>query len=394
MHIPDGFIDAPVSAAAGVIAVVGIGVALKRSSRELDERTAPMAGLVAVFIFAVQMLNFPIGAGTSGHLLGGALAAILVGPWTGALAVSVVILIQALMFADGGLSATGLNIINMAFVTVAVAWPVFRITAKALPRRRPVWMGAAFLAAFLSVPASALAFVVEYAIGGTGTFSVGTVLAAMVGVHAVIGIGEGVITALTVGAVLAVRPDLVRGVRDLLPDPSCGPRRRLPEEARMRRNVWILIGVGIGVSLLLAGVVSYYASSHPDGLEAVANDIGFGESARDSAIADSPLSDYQVTGIADERIAGGLAGIIGVLVTAALAFGLFLWLGRRGRASSLDGPGSEDGPGSGEGHGPGDGPGHGDRVTTDAASGRDAASRRDSASGAASDAASDPMLGG
>lgn len=223
MHIPDGFIDAPVSAAAGVIAVAGIAVALKRSTKELDERTAPMAGLVAVFIFAVQMLNFPIAAGTSGHVLGGALAAILVGPWTGALAVSVVILIQALMFADGGLSATGLNIINMAFVTVAVAWPVFRLTAKALPRRRPVWMGAAFLAAFLSVPASALAFVVEYAIGGTGTFDSWTVLLAMVVTHIAIGVGEALITMLTVGAVLAVRPDLVLGVRDLLPKPELRP---------------------------------------------------------------------------------------------------------------------------------------------------------------------------
>jgi cobalamin biosynthesis protein CbiM len=223
MHVPDGFINAPVSAAAGAVAVVGIGVALRRSSRELDDRTAPMAGLVAVFIFAVQMLNFPVAAGTSGHLLGGALAAILVGPWTGALAVSVVVIVQALMFADGGLSALGLNLINMAFVTVAVAWPVFRILARSLPRRRPAWLAATFAAAFLSVPASALAFTLEYALGGTGTFSDGSVLLAMVGTHILIGIGEGIITALTVGAVLAVRPDLVLGVRDLLPKPELRP---------------------------------------------------------------------------------------------------------------------------------------------------------------------------
>jgi len=223
MHIPDGFINAPVSAAAGVVAVVGIGVALRRSSRELDDRTAPMAGLVAVFIFAVQMLNFPVAAGTSGHLLGGALAAILVGPWTGALAVSVVIIVQAIMFADGGLSALGLNLVNMALVTVAVAWPVFRILARSLPRRRTAWLAATFTAAFLSVPASALAFTLEYALGGTGTFSDGSVLLAMVGTHILIGIGEGIITALTVGAVLAVRPDLVLGVRDLLPKPELRP---------------------------------------------------------------------------------------------------------------------------------------------------------------------------
>jgi cobalt/nickel transport system permease protein len=223
MHIPDGFIDAPMSAAAAVVAVGGIAVCLRRSSRELDDRTAPMAGLVAVYIFAVQMLNFPVAAGTSGHLLGGALAAILVGPYTGALAVSVVIIVQALMFADGGLSALGLNIINMAFVTVAVAWPVFRLLVKALPRARAAWMGAAFVAALLSVPASALAFTLEYALGGTGTYALSTVLAAMVGTHVLIGLGEALITALTVGAVLAVRPDLVLGVRDRLPKPELRP---------------------------------------------------------------------------------------------------------------------------------------------------------------------------
>jgi cobalt/nickel transport system permease protein len=223
MHVPDGFINAPVSAAVGVLAVGGIAVALRQSRRELDDRTAPMAGLVAVFIFAVQMLNFPVGAGTSGHLMGGALAAILVGPWTGALAVSVVVIIQALMFADGGLSALGLNVVNIAFVTVLVAWPVFRLLARALPRKRGAWIAAAFTAAFLSVPASALAFSLEYAIGGNATFAPGTVLAAMVGTHVVIGLGEGLITALTVGAVMAVRPDLVLGIRDLLPKPELRP---------------------------------------------------------------------------------------------------------------------------------------------------------------------------
>ena len=219
MHIPDGFIDVPVAAAAGVIAVVGIGVCLRRASSDLDDRTAPMAGLVAVYIFAVQMLNFPVAAGTSGHLLGGALAAILVGPYTGALAVSVVLSVQALMFADGGLTALGLNITNMAFVTVAVAWPVFRLLARTLPRRRPAWTASAFAAALLAVPAAALAFTAEYALGGAGTFTVGSVLTAMVGTHVLIGVGEAAITALTVGAVLAVRPDLVYGVRDLLPAP-------------------------------------------------------------------------------------------------------------------------------------------------------------------------------
>lgn len=219
MHIPDGFIDAPTSVAAAVIAAGGLGVCLRRASRDLDDRTAPMAGLVAVFIFAGQMLNFPVAAGTSGHLIGAALAAILVGPYTGALAVSVVLIVQALMFADGGLSALGLNIINMALVPVAVAWPTFRLIARSLPRTRGVWLAAAFVAGLMSVLGAATAFTIEYAIGGTGTFATGTVLAAMLGTHLLIGIGEGLITALIVGAVLATRPDLVAGVRDLLPRP-------------------------------------------------------------------------------------------------------------------------------------------------------------------------------
>lgn len=223
MHMPDGFVSAPVSAAVGVVAIAGIGIALKGASKELDDRTAPMAGLVAVFVFAAQMLNFPVAAGTSGHLLGGALAAILIGPFTGVLAVSIVLMVQALLFADGGLTALGLNIVNMAFVTVLVAWPTFRLLARVLPRTRRSWIVAAFIAAFLSVPLSAVAFTVEYAIGGAGTYSVSTVLAAMVGTHVLIGIGEGLITALTVGAVLAARPDLVRGVRDLLPKPELRP---------------------------------------------------------------------------------------------------------------------------------------------------------------------------
>ena len=223
MHIPDGFIDAPVAAAAGLVAVAGIGLCLKRAGRELDDRSAPMAGLVAVYIFAVQMLNFPVAAGTSGHLLGGALAAILVGPWTGALAVSVVLIVQALFLADGGLTALGLNIVNMAFVTVVVAWPVFRGLVRVLPKRRSMWTGSAFVAGLLAVPAAALAFTAEYALGGVGTFSVQTVLVAMVGTHVLIGLGEALITALTVGAVLAARPDLVFGVRDLLPAPVLRP---------------------------------------------------------------------------------------------------------------------------------------------------------------------------
>ena len=232
--MPDGFMDAPASIGAGVVAAVGVGICLRGARRQLDERAAPLAGLAAAFIFAVQMLNFPVAAGTSGHLLGGALAAILIGPYAGALAVTTVLIVQALLFADGGLTALGFNIINMAFVTALVGWFAFRGLARLRSRSRTWIAVAAGLAAFFSVPAAAIAFTLEYAVGGTATFSVGQVFASMVGVHALIGIGEGIITALTVGAVLATRPDLVYGARGRLPQltiripatsrPVAGPR--------------------------------------------------------------------------------------------------------------------------------------------------------------------------
>jgi cobalt/nickel transport system permease protein len=215
VHIPDGFINAPTSLAAGAVAAGGVGVSLRRAAQTLQEKQAPLAGLVAAYIFAVQMLNFPVAAGTSGHLLGGALAAVLVGPWAGALCVSVVLLVQGLLFADGGLSALGLNIFNMALVTAWGGYAVFLLLRRALPATKTSVTVSAGVAAGISVVLASLAFVVEYAIGGNGGASVGTVFAAMVGVHTLIGIGEGIITALTVGVVLGVRPDLVYGAADL-----------------------------------------------------------------------------------------------------------------------------------------------------------------------------------
>jgi cobalt/nickel transport system permease protein len=215
VHISDGFINAPTSLAAGAVAAGGVGVSLRRAAETLQEKQAPLAGLVAAYIFAVQMLNFPVAAGTSGHLLGGALAAILVGPWAGALCVSVVLLVQGLLFADGGLSALGLNIVNMALVTAWGGYAVFLLLRRALPAAKTSVTVSAGVAAGISVVLASLAFVVEYAIGGNGGASVGTVFAAMVGVHTLIGIGEGIITALTVGVVLGVRPDLVFGAADL-----------------------------------------------------------------------------------------------------------------------------------------------------------------------------------
>ncbi|MFF8781816.1 energy-coupling factor ABC transporter permease [Streptomyces sp. NPDC005047] len=344
MHVPDGFINAPTSAVTGVVAAGAIAVSLRGARRELDERTAPLAGLVAAFIFAVQMLNFPVAAGTSGHLLGGALAAILVGPFTGVLCVSVVLLMQGILFADGGLTALGVNITDMAIVTTVVAYALFRGLVKVLPRTRRSVTVASFVAALVSVPAAALAFTLLYWIGGTTDIAIGKVATAMVGVHVLIGIGEAAITALTVGAVIAVRPDLVYGARGLqqrlklrvngelvdAPDtPGAGPAPApAPAAARSHRKLWI---TGLVTSLVLAGFVSFYASANPDGLEKVAADKGIDEKAEEHANADSPLADYGVEDIANARVSGGLAGVIGVGVTVVAGSAVF-WTVRRRRS--------------------------------------------------------------
>ncbi len=215
MHVPDGFIDVPVSLAAGAVAATGIAVSLRGARRELDDRAAPMAGLVAAFVFAAQMINFPVAAGTSGHLLGGVLAAVLVGPYTGSLCIAVVLLVQALFFADGGLTALGVNVTDMAIIGLGVGYLVFLLLVKVLPSTRAGLVAASGLAAFVSVPAAAAGFTGFYAIGATSAIPTSTVLGAMVGVHLLIGVGEGLITAATVASVVATRPDLVRGARHL-----------------------------------------------------------------------------------------------------------------------------------------------------------------------------------
>jgi cobalamin biosynthesis protein CbiM len=211
MHIPDGFIDIPTSAAFAGASALAVAGAVKGARKQLSEQSAPLAGLTAVFIFAVQMLNFPVAAGTSGHLIGAALAMVLVGPYAATLALVVVLIIQAFLFADGGLTALGLSIFNMAVISVWVSFGVFMLLKKIFPKTKSWLVIATFVSALISVPAAAIGFVIQYAIGANATFSVGTVLNAMVGTHILIGIGEAIITALTVSAVLASRSDLVFG---------------------------------------------------------------------------------------------------------------------------------------------------------------------------------------
>jgi cobalt/nickel transport system permease protein len=215
VHVPDGFLDAPTSLTTGVVAAAGVAVALRKARTELDDRTAPMAGLVAAFVFAGQMMNFPVGAGTSGHLLGAALAAVLVGPWTGALCISVVLIVQALFMADGGITALGTNITLMALCGTFAGYAVFRGLRWLLPHRLAAVAPAAAVAAFVSVPLVAAVFTLLFAVGGTAPVQTGDVLVAMIGWHTLIGVGEGLATGLVVAAVLASRPDLVHGARGL-----------------------------------------------------------------------------------------------------------------------------------------------------------------------------------
>ncbi|MFE4610070.1 energy-coupling factor ABC transporter permease [Streptomyces niveus] len=346
MHVPDGMINLPVSAAAGVVAAGAVAVSLRGARRELGsgplaeghgaERTAPLAGLVAAFVFAVQMLNFPVAAGTSGHLLGGALAAILVGPCTGVLCIAVVLLMQGILFADGGLTALGVNITVMGVVTVIVSYGIFRGLLWILPRKRRSVTVSAFVAALVSVPAAAAAFTLLYAIGGTTHIPVGKVLTAMVGVHVLIGIGEAAITALTVGAVIAVRPDLVHGARGLAAPLKLRVGGELvdapapaPVAAAGSRSPRGLLAAGLGTALLLAGVVSFYASASPDGLEKVAADKGIDRKVEEHAAADSPLADYGIEDISNTRLSGGLAGMIGVGATVVVGSGIFYVVHRR-----------------------------------------------------------------
>jgi cobalt/nickel transport system permease protein len=222
VHIPDGFLDGPTSLGAAGVAVAGLGVSVRKAADALDDRRAPLAGLVAAFVFAVQMLNFPVASGTSGHLLGAVLAAVLVGPWAAVICIAVVLVVQAL-FADGGVTALGLNVLNMGLVAGLGGYATFLLARRVLPRTKRGVVLASAVAAGLSVVLASLAFVAEYALGGTVDLSLGAVLGAMVGVHVLIGIGEAVITAMTVSAVLAVRPDLVHGAADLLPVPEVWP---------------------------------------------------------------------------------------------------------------------------------------------------------------------------
>lgn len=313
MHAPDGFLEPAVAAVTAVISVVILAVSLRAARTELGDRQVPLAGITAAFVFAAQMFNFPVASGTSGHLLGGALAAILLGPHVGTIVVSVVVVVQALLFADGGISALGYNVLNMAIVPAFGGWALYRLIRRVLPATSSGVIAATGLAAAASVVLSSMAFSIEWLFGASAPVPFDTVFTAMVGVHVLIGIGEGVLSALMVSAVLATRPDLVTGAADL--DLEAVADRR-PVGARA-----FLIG-GALVAVFFAAVVSQFAVDDPDGLERVAIDEGFESSAQEHAIADSIFADYATSGIGNESVSLAVAGLAGVALCLLVGYGI------------------------------------------------------------------------
>jgi len=310
LHIPDGFLSVTVSLICWAIAVAGVALALWRSRETLGQRQVPLMGVLAAFIFAAQMLNFTVAGGTSGHLIGGALAAILLGPWVAVLTMTTVVAVQALLFQDGGLLALGANVTNMAIVSSLVAYGVYRgVQLLAGGRRWGVLVGG-FASAWVSVVISAVATAVQLAFSGTSP--VGIALPAMALVHMLIGVGEGLITAAALGLVSAVRPDLVEA-------------RRAPASGAFR---WI--GAGLVVALLLT-LISPLASPYPDGLERVAQNLGFIDTAQDAPYEVAP--DYSVPGISNDALATIAAGVAGTIVVFGAAVGLAALFRRRESAA-------------------------------------------------------------
>ena len=327
MHVPDGFLNLPTSAATAVVSASAVTLAVRRSSKELQQSGAPLAGLTAVFVFAAQMINFPVGAGTSGHLLGGTLAAVLVGPWTALLVMTVVLGVQGLFFADGGLTALGTNILLMGIVPIVVGYTIARVLTRVAPPRRGFVAAAAGIGALVSVPTAALAFSFLFSAGGSVGIPIGKLVAAMVGWHTIIGVGEALITAAVVSAVLATRPDLVHLARERgLTRLTVGAApAAVPASSTSKRRWWV---AAVTLPVLIAGGLSMFASSHPDGLEYVGGLLGFEDAGKDSATAGSVLADYGISGW-DSPWATGVAGIIGLALVAGLAFFATAMIARR-----------------------------------------------------------------
>jgi cobalt/nickel transport system permease protein len=294
LHIPDGFLSLAVALLCWVIAIAFVGMAVPRSASALGERQVPLMGVMAAFIFAAQMINFPVAGGTSGHLLGGALAAMTLGPWAAILVMASVLGVQALLFQDGGLVALGANILNMGVLTAVLGYGLYRASAGLSDGIRLAVAGAA---AWLSVMAAALATSLELWLSGTSGLEV--VLPAMLGVHAVIGVGEAVITVAALAFLMRVRPDLLAG-----------------GAAVSGGRGWIVAGLAVALAAVL---LTPLASADPDGLERVAEDIGFIDQAAEAPY--QVLPDYTIPFLGESGASTIVAGIVGVLVVAGVALG-------------------------------------------------------------------------
>ena len=324
MHIPDGFLTLPVAAATGVAAATAVGYAARRAGREMGESAVPVLGVSAAFIFAAQMLNFPVLAGTSGHFVGGLLACLVVGPWNGVVVMTAIVLLQALLMGDGGLTALGANVLNMAVVGGLLPWLLVRALGGSVRHTRTSYLAVAGVAAWLAVVLASATCAVELAVSGTAP--VGAVLPAMVLVHSVIGIGEGLLTVGIIGVLLSSRPELLRGYPP--------PLSLSPSPAGFRKRAWGVAVTGLVVAVLLAVFVAPWASSQPDGLERVAETQAFTDRATDQVAAQTPLFDYQFPLLGDTPWSTSAAGAMGTVVL----FGLVVLLGRAlGRRASPDG---------------------------------------------------------
>lgn len=306
LHIPDGFLNLPVGLVCWVLAVILLSIAVRQTREGLGERQVPLMGVMAAFIFAAQMINFPVAGGTSGHLLGGVLAAIALGPWAGMLVMTSVIGVQALLFQDGGLVAMGANILNMGLLTALLGYGLYRGVAA---RSHGVKLAVAGVAAWLSVMAAALATALQLWLSGTA--ALGVVVPAMLGVHAIIGIGEALITTAALALIFKTRPDIIEEA------PTSGGRS------------WVAVGLAVALAVVL---LAPFASADPDGLEKVAEDIGFIEVASQAPYEVIP--DYTLPFLGETALSTIAAGGIGVLVVAALAILAARVLRRPGQAAS------------------------------------------------------------
>lgn len=295
MHIPDGFLSVAVSVVLWVFAIAAVAYSLRRVNRELGERQVPLMGVLAAAIFAGQMLNFTVAGGTSGHLMGAAIATILLGPWAAVVVMTAVVSVQALIFQDGGLLALGANIFNMGVVGVAISYFTYRTVQQLAGGKRWGIFAGGFAAGWLSVVIAALGVALQLALSGASPANVA--VPAMGGVHMLIGIGEGLITVGALAFLYTARRDLV------VSGGSAGVRSRA---------VWVG-GLLIAVALT---VLAPLASAHPDGLEWVAEQRGFLDRAQDPTYHIIP--DYVLPGIPNEALATILAGIVGVALVAGV----------------------------------------------------------------------------